>query len=345
MKKRERLLIRDYKNPLYFLVWGMLLMILSLKSSGQNVFIQLRDGENFRAIADAVVEFRAGASTFIIDSEPDGSVSANLPTGNYNITFTHPAYQQHRISNVRIAEGELTTMEVLLTRDLPPAPVSPEPGTTAPSRPETQPSATQPPRTTSEDGPWRKGGVNAFGLQNPVFLETGFKTGGITAAKLGVGVYFLPQLYAAINYNFSQQKYSSPLFDLADSSYVARFNRINLNIGYEFPLPINMQHRLLLYPNIDFGAEFARNDNLITNSQITGMRSTGLSAGIDLGLNISVALLYLGVDYSLWLSKTANQQGLRLQDGDNGNYIGWGDDLFPGRKGLSLKLGVKLFIY
>jgi len=289
------------------------------QASAQRIALEILDAATYRPVADAEVVFKSAFTMMTFHSSPDGSVIANVPQGEYSITVSRLGYEEKVMEGVVARMDQITRLEVLLKMK--------ETTTTVTSRETTRP-----------------GTLPAPVVPRNFFMDIGGQIGNINAANIGVGYYFIPEAFIMLNYAFSRQQYSSLFFINRDENYRINFNRVSLKSGIDFGFKVINDIGLQFNPHMNIGFERANNKDLIDNDRIEYIMSYSFIAGMDIGVTYSRAVFYVGYNHAFWMFAAMNQERTPLENGITGETARWADDLFPGRKGRNIRIGVKLYL-
>lgn len=284
--------------------------------SAQRIVLDIRDAETFRPLADAEVQIQSFSSITTHYSSTDGSIIANVSQGAYTITINRFGYDKQVLDNVTVTRDQITRLEVLLERQK-------DSGTG---------TATQ------------KSLISATGISKNLFADVGGQIGNLNAAGIGIGYYFIPEAFIMVNYAFSRQQYSSLFFINPEEGYRINFNRLSLSSGIDFGFKVINDIGLQFNPHMNIGFERANNKDLIDNDRIEYIMSYSFIAGMDIGVTYSRAVFYVGYNHAFWMFAAMNQERTPLENGITGETARWADDLFPGRKGRNIRIGVKLYL-
>lgn len=308
---------------------GVLIFLLLPAVMGQSVFVEVLDKDTYRGISDVeiVLESRNVSMTFY--TSPDGEMTTNIPEGLYNLTFSRLGYKTTRKADIQVKMGEITSVNVFMERE----------GVSDPD-PESDKS------TKEEDVEPVERLLLLPSVPGRLFLDVGVHYGAIESARLSVGYFalpaILPEWFLRLGYANSRQSYQSALFINPELPERIIFNRFSAGAGAEYQINISEPFNMLVMPTLDFTMEFARNDGFLDHDEVTGFRTSGLVIGLDAGMRYSIVVFYVGAEYNFWLVQALNQDRNPLEDGRSGAKVKWGSNLFPDRKGLGIRAGIKI---
>lgn len=318
-EKRQSKSIKVLKKTPWLLICLVCLFQFT-EISAQRIVLDILDAETYRPLADAEVKIQSFSSSTTHYSSTDGSVIANVSPGAYTIEVSRYGYDEQVLDNVTVTRDQITRLEVLMKRQ------------------KEGRSGTGTGTTTREPV------IAASGISKNLFADVGGQIGNLNAAGIGIGYYFIPEAFIMVHYGFSRQQYSSLFFIDPEEGYRINFNRLSLSSGIDFGFKVINNLGLQFNPHMNLGFEHANNKDLFDDERIDYIMNYSFIAGMDIGVTYSRAVFYLGYNHSFWISGALNQERTPLENGITGERARWGEDLFPGRKGGNVRIGVKLYL-
>jgi hypothetical protein len=199
-------------------------------------------------------------------------------------------------------------------------------------------------------------------IDNPRFhLMPSFKYGNIVAWGLSFGYYLANisndlsnRFYFEVDYNYSNQNYSSAYFADPEINYQIVFNSLFGGFGYNFTIAdsrssikfrksIGAYNKTIIFsltPQMKIGYEFVNGSEFMFDEGIEEMYSLAYRPGLRTGFKVNKTSYIIGIDYTLWNSMTNIPQGKVLVTDGIKEFLAWDKDLFEKRKGIQVYFGI-----
>jgi hypothetical protein len=310
------------KNIFYKGIAGLALLLwfCCLPVSAQNFYIEILDAETYQPIQDVKVEMESASTKITFYSSPFGGVSDNVPAGVYTVTMTRSGYVSRQETNIRILAHELNTFTFRMTP-------GEDTGAGQSGRERIRPPMVE---TTK---PARR-----------AFFDLGYQFGNIQGLQAGIGYYVFRDAWLRLAYARSSQKYTGEFFINPEQEYKVGFNKVWLGLGYDFVFPLNARMGFMASPGVLAGMEMASNKDFIAHESVDVMMTPSLLPQLNVGFYYIRFAVFVEANYSFWLMEPVTQDRFMIENGNNGKPVKWGDELFPGRKGLGIVAGLRLYL-
>lgn len=297
---------------------------------GQNLYIEVVDAETYRGIPDVKVELESQTSRMTFYTSPMGSLGENIPSGTYAITLSRTGYHTLVETNVRVGMYELTTLSLRMQRV-----------DTTHERPDqadrTQAGEQHIEETTTTAG-FRSRAVHRKG-----FLELGYQLGEISGLNVAFAYNLYRGVYLQMEYARSQQSYFSQFFEQEYQLYDIGFNSFLLGTGYHLEYAVFDIVTFFARPGLAYGVEMFTNSDHISHEDVNLVLSQMIKPGLKTGATFRNFGIYLGINYTAWISGATNQSGTGLYNGQTMEQLKWDEDLFINRSGIGLSIGLNYF--
>ncbi len=320
-------------------------LMMSVNSFSQNLYLQVHDGTNYRPVMDAQITLESETVTAIFITSPMGEVNDHIPIGQYTVMIQRRGYEDLHFSPLIVRRHELTTHSFRLMPDIPSTVDTPRERHV--SSPEDAQVAGDPEKTVSRIATRRATREKHEAPERNLFIETGYSTANIKAFHAGIGQYLFHGGYVMLTYAHSRQSYTSPYFSRPDIPFNIVFNKLSIGIGYDHMFPMKEVSGLLAGARLNAGMEAVGNNNTLnetdkSDSQISFLMQPGLQPGLYAGVYHSAFSLKLGVNYTRWISQATNEFFRPLIDSESEEPLQWADDFFINRQGLSFCISVQI---
>lgn len=291
---------------------------------GQNLYIEILDVANYRSLANVRVELKSAQANITFYSSPRGEVIEYVPAGFYSVTFSRSAYETQYLEEVEIKSQEVTSLSIFMRAD-----ASPPSGREAYEERQVK-------IPDDSDIP-----ISIKRPANKAFVDAFLQTGNIQSLQAGFGLFIFRELYSKITYSYSRQTYASNFFETTQD-YSLSFSNLSFALGYEYGYPITNSFGILINPEIHLGMEFLNSQSAIGQENVSYIMNPLFRPGVTAGLYYNSLSLFAGFNYSQWISQPMTHERYGLYDNDSDLPLSWNEDLFPGRKGLGILLGIRL---
>ncbi len=325
---------RKNRDLIVILLFLMCMPGLVSVAKAQNFMIEVIDASNYRTIDNARVELKANETNLVFFTDPGGRVTDHIPIAAYSITITHRFYETETIDRFRVRPHELNSITVKMNRKPPEPDIhhGPDIGLDVVD--------------ASDDV--HQGVITYQRPERRFFIDIGVHAVNYRAIQLSVGSNLFRDLFASLSITFSKQDYMSNFFVNPVREYDVLFFKTALGAGYNFTYPLNHQMGLFAVPSASVGIELANNKRggFIENyvDDISYLMMVELKPELKIGMYYNRFGLYLGLDYSQWLSSPFDQNLRELYNGETEEAMNWGDDLFRKRKGVGFITGIVISI-
>lgn len=293
-------------------------------AGAQNLYIEILDASSYRALANVSVELKSPQANITFNSSPRGEVIEYVPSGFYSVTLSRPSYETQIIDELEIKSHELTSLSIYMR-------AGDEP-------PQVQETVSQQQDVAQDDSERM---LLAKRSANKAFIDGFLQTGKIRSFQFGFGLQIFREFYSKLSYSHSRQTYTSNFFETAEN-YSLAFNTLGFSLGYEYGYPITNSVGALINPEIHLGMEFINSRPVIGQENISYIMNPFIRPGISAGLYFNSLSFFAGLNYSQWVSQPMTHDMYGLYDQDSDLPLSWNDDLFPGRKGVGILLGIRL---
>ena len=291
---------------------------------GQNLYIEILDAANYRSLANVRVELKSSQANITFYSSPRGEVIENVPSGFYSVTFSRSAYETQYLDEVEIKSQEVTSLSIFMRAEA------------------GSPSGRESDDEQQDKIPDDSGrSLTVIRPANKSFVDAFVQTGNIQSLQAGFGLFIFKELYSKITYSYSRQSYASNFFETTQD-YSLSFSNLSFALGYEYGYPITNSFGILINPEIHLGMEFLNSQSFIGQENVSFIMNPLLRPGVTAGLYYNSLSLFAGFNYSQWISQPMTHERYGLYANDSDLPLSWNEDLFPGRKGLGMLLGIRL---
>ncbi len=304
-------------------------LTLGLPSAfGQNLYVEVVDANTYRGIPDVKVELESQTSKMTFYTSPAGSVGENVPSGTYVITLSRAGYHTLVETDVRVRTHELTTLSLRMQR-LATAPDDRDrtdrerPG----DRPVSETETTRPITRTQRKG----------------FVGLGYQLGQISGLNVSFSLNLFRGVYMQIEYARCQQSYFSQFFEQQHQLYDIGFNSFLLGTGYHLEYALFDAVSIFARPGLSYGIEMFNNSDQINHEDVNLVLSHMIKPGLKTGATFRNFGLFMGLNYTAWISGATNQSGTGLYNGLTEEQLKWDEDLFSNRSGIGLTIGLNYF--
>lgn len=314
------------KKPTNFLTGLILILILINPSAyGQNVYLEVLDAETFQPLQDVKVEFVSPSYRNTFYTTPMGGISEEISPGDYTVTLSRRGYETRTLERLTVNAHEFNSFSFRLNQRL---------------------TADREEEETTDDRPKEiiRPSHQTAAFFDRVFLDLGYQFGSIEAFQIGIGIYVFQGIWAQASYGNSREEYIGEFYTDIGKAYELSFNSFSFGVGYDHYYPLGDRTGLFVSPALSMGIETTRNNGMISNDAISSMMAQVLKPAVNAGFYyFERGAVYVGLNYSAWVSPAMNQDRMPLENGITGRSAKWNKELFPGRKGFGFSTGIKLF--
>ncbi len=320
---------------------GFIMFFASLTFSltaafGQNLYIEVLDANTYRVIPDVKVELESETSKMTFFTSANGSVGENVPSGVYVVTLSHLMYHTFVQPEVIVRAHEMTTLSLKMER----TEDAPEQPTHTPERRDRTEVAEPADRRQREAETTTR--TPATPIYRKGFIEVGYQFGEINAIHGSLALSLHKGFFLKLEYANSQQSYANMFFD-SDQMYDIGFNNLLAGVGIHFESPTASGNSYFIRPGVLAGIEAFNNDNHIIHDDINFVLSYLVKPEIKAGLAFNNFGLFVGLNYTHWISGAMTQDGTGLYNLQTEKQIIWNDDLFLDRAGIGAVIGLNIF--
>lgn len=331
-------------------------LLISKNAATQNIYIEIRDAETYRALAGVQARLESSQATITLTSSPMGEILDNIPAGNYNILFERPGYASETLKDVVIRSQQRTTLSVSMR---------PESTAVAEDREEKRPEQARRKRSAQEDlshSTESKAEIQTADgrpihhveessghedrtfqrITQKYFIEAGYQAGPMKGFLISGSRFFSEGFYAQLMFSYSSNEYSSTFFYRPDL-YSLNFMSLSAGLGYEVSFPQSDDFGYLAIPSFFAGIEAVNGKDIFPDQDLSYIMNPLLKFGLAGGVYIQNVALLLGISYNTWLSDPMTDQRVGLYRQDSEQPISWSGDLFNGREGLGLTTALRIY--
>lgn len=332
------------------------------------------DASTNHPLANAKVVVFSGAGIHHMLSGNDGHYKFDLPPDTYTIFCTIPGYKIQDYKSVRLEPN--TT--VILNFNLPKVSVQENTnellipsalgGNSAKNEDFSSPQMTglntqkqsttesaQASKPTHDTQQYQLGEPERFNKDFLFAFGTGYAVGklGGLSAQMDLSLSRMlgradasSTFYLGLRLAGEQKHYKSKMFADADKDYHFGFTRTAAALGHVFSIK-----RLLIVPELELGREWARTHHRNLHPMVDSTYLIGhyLAPSLSFGLAITPHLsIHLAGYYYYMLDEISNNQNqaFATKHPDTGEWVplSYTNDFFENRKGLSVMLGLKVYL-
>lgn len=320
-----------------FLPWGLWVMVFvsvcwagNSRLTAQNLYISVLDQATYRGVPGVSVQLVSDLATINLQTSPQGEVSENIPAGTYSITLQRAGYQTQRKDRIVVHSHERTQLEIWL-----------QPTQVSTSDDPSRPTAVSSQTTSSDEKPVRE--LIDYSREIPRFFgELGMFSGPLKGWQLTGGWFALRNFYILASLGYSSNSYASFYFT-SPGLYSLNFYSLATGGGAEISRPVNNQFGLFVNSSFAAGVELVSASEIISAEDVNALMVLFLKPSTAFGLYYGRLALYAGYSYAFWVSRVMSQKGIGVYSQENEQPLKWGDDMFPGRKGLGLYFGLRFY--
>lgn len=186
--------------------------------------------------------------------------------------------------------------------------------------------------------------VNHHCAAGDLSLGLNLQFGSIHALQIDASYYITPNWQFSLSYQGSMQNYISRFITEPCLECDINFHSISAGVGYEWYRCWDKFNGFFIVPGIQFGAEVVPRASLFHEHDPTTIFSYLLKPRLHVGWQHKGLGVFFGVNYTLWPYHTMTAGFQPLIDAQSDTHLNWGEDLFPGRKGVGYLIGLRYFI-
>lgn len=316
----------------------------------QNFYIEVIDAGNYRPIDNARVELKADETNLVFFTNPGGRITNHVPIATYTIIVSHRLYETETTEGFRVRPHELNSLTVEMKRkpiDSDPT-RTPEPDT--PTEPATTPAEeprevteTKEKEETARTPRIRRPEISYDRPTRKMFVDLSVHGLNYRAFQISAGRTLIYDIFSSVSLTISKQDYKSDFFINPVETYDVLFIKLAVGGGYNYTYPLSNQMGLFATPSVSIGLEVVNNDFIDNQTDnISFLMIAELKPELKLGFYYEMFGAYIGFDYSGNISSPFAQNFKVIHNGETGEAIKWGDDLFRKRKGIGFTTGIVL---